>query len=93
MVNWKKVTPDEMYKFISRNDSVKHDIKIDRITKKYTKKQLVDELAEFGLTIPAKHIINMFSRKKYSSINDVNNKRMLAFASYYLNLYRVRHRK
>ena len=92
MINWKNVTPDEMYNFINENTSLKHDITIDNITKRHTKKQLIDELKEFGLVVPARHIINMYSKKKISSIEHAS-KRMVAFASYSLALYIKRHQK
>jgi len=86
MINWKNVTPDEMYNFINANTSVKHDITIDGIVKRHSKKELIDELKEFGLVVPARHIINMYSKKKISSIEQAS-KRMVAFASYSLALY------
>lgn len=94
MVNWKEVTPEEMYEFIRKHGaSLKHDRAIDDIVKKYTKKQLIDELREFGLVVPARHIINMYSiRKKVNKIEDAS-KRMVAFASYNLALYLYIHRK
>ena len=93
MVDWKKVTPDKMYNFIEKHGtSVKHDIIIDSIAKKHTKKELIDELKEFGLVIPARHIINMYSKKKISNIDDAS-KRIIAFASYNLALYIKKHHK
>lgn len=75
-----------MYNFINANTSVKHDIIIDGIVKRHSKKELIDELKEFGLVVPARHIINMYSKKKISSIEKAS-KRMVAFASYSLALY------
>jgi len=92
MINWKNVTPDEMYNFINANTSLQHDITIDTIAKRHTKKQLIDELKEFGLVVPARHIINMYSKKKISAI-DQASKRIIAFASYSLALYIKRHPK
>ena len=92
MINWKNVTPDEMYNFISANTSLKHDITIDSIAKRHTKKELIEELKEFGLVVPARHIINMYSKKKISSIGQAS-KRIIAFASYSLALYIKRHQK
>jgi len=93
MVNWKNITSDKMYNFISKYGvSLKHDITIDNIVKRHTKKQLIDELKEFGLVVPARHIINMYSRKKISKIDDAS-KRMIAFASYNLALYIKSHQK
>lgn len=86
MINWKNITPDEMYNFINANTSVKHDITIDNIVKRRTKKELIDELKDFGLVIPARHIINMYSKKKISAIEQAS-KRLIAFASYSLALY------
>lgn len=90
MVNWKKVTPDMMYKFITQNTSVKHSRAIDFYAKTYTKKEIIDELHEFGLVNQAKHIINMYSKKKVTSIEDAS-KRLVAFASYYLDMYRKKY--
>lgn len=87
--SFKCVTPDMMYKFISKRDTIEDDIKIEKIAKKYSKKQLIDELDEFDLKTPAKHIINMFCRKKVKKVEDTN-KRVIAFASYWLNKYRSR---
>jgi len=93
MINWKKVIPDEMYDFIKKHgSSLKHDITIDNIVKKSAKKELIDELKEFGLVVPARHIINMYSRKKVSKIEDAS-KRLIAFASYNLALYMSNHQK
>lgn len=86
MINWKNVTPDEMYNFINANTSLKHDMTIDSIVKRRTKKELIDELKEFGLVVPARHIINMYSKKKVTAI-DQASKRIIAFASYSLALY------
>lgn len=86
-MDWKKVTPDMIYKFINRNTSIKHDKAIDFYADTYTKKEMIDELRMFGLIIPAKHIINMYSKKKVTNIDDAG-KRIIAFASYYLNMYR-----
>ena len=86
MINWKNVTPDEMYNFINANTSLKHDLTIDSIVKRRTKKELIDELKEFGLVVPARHIINMYSKKKVTAI-DQASKRIIAFASYSLALY------
>ena len=92
MINWKNVTPDEMYNFINANTSLQHDITIDNIVKRDTKKKLIDELKEFGLVVPARHIINMYSKKKISAIEQAS-KRMVAFASYSLALYIKQHQK
>jgi len=86
MINWKNVTPDEMYNFINAHTSLKHDLTIDSIVKRRTKKELIEELKDFGLVVPARHIINMYSKKKISAI-DQATKRMVAFASYGLALY------
>lgn len=79
----------DVYKYESANQNINHDLKIGGYAKKYTKQQIIDELVEFELEDVAKELVNIVSGKKIDILPQAN-KRILAWADYWLNEYNTR---
>ncbi|MCK4349103.1 MAG: hypothetical protein KAW47_10850, partial [Thermoplasmatales archaeon] len=80
---------DDVYRYEAKNQNIKHDIIIDGYVKKYTKRRIINELVEFRFEDVAKELVNMVSRKKIDLLPQAN-KRVLAWADYWLNEYNTR---
>lgn len=79
----------DVYKYESIYQNITHDVNIDVLVRKWTKKQIIDELAEFNQEGTAKELVNMVSKKKIDVLSQAN-KRTLFWASYWLNKYALR---
>ena len=80
---------DDVYRYETENQNITHDVNIDILVRKWTKQQIIDELAEFNFKGTAKELVNMVSKKKISDLHDAN-KRTLFWANYWLGKYQMR---
>ena len=80
---------NDVYRYEKENQNITHDVNIDILVRKWTKRQIIDELAEFNLEGTAKELVNMVSRKKIDTLPQAN-KRTLFWANYWLNKYAIR---
>ncbi|MCK4349101.1 MAG: hypothetical protein KAW47_10840 [Thermoplasmatales archaeon] len=79
----------DVYRYETENQNITHDVNIDILVRKWTKRQIIDELAEFNLEGTAKELVNMVSRKKIALLPQAN-KRTLFWANYWLGKYAIR---
>lgn len=79
----------DVYNYEKDNQNITHDVNVDILVRKWTKQQIIDELAEFKREGTAKELVNMVSRKKIDMLQQAN-KRTLFWASYWLDKYAIR---
>lgn len=79
----------DVYRYEAENQNITHDVNIDILVRKWTRRQIIDELAEFNLEGTAKELVNMVSKKKIDILLQAN-KRTLFWANYWLNKYAIR---